>query len=481
MIDNIRPTHQWLANRVSMVTRLSHAEIVEKLPATIKANVFWSAKVSEASLIEELRSVSSDYSAGKIGRSEARQIMKRFLIRYGAPVGDDGDTPPPGVTEDEWKSSRAITNLGSTARLNLIFDTQKRQYDCVGKYIEGIEPARLTRWPYWLYLPSTKHNKREEHKKYYNMVIPKNNPSLAKYLPPLDFRCGCSYKQISEADAEKLGISKIVNNDGKIYREYNGERTELIPNASGYDFNPADALGGLDLNQSPSVMTRQIMLKKMIIFAKEHAQRISFVGAKPSIAWYPPIELTSKNELIKSFQATAPDVIDLLKKQGLNPENLPSFTVINNKLAAAGINFRKPPASMQKIFDDKELPVGILSKSVSESLGLIQNDIPVTLAFGDRYSGLEHTWKNHKDVFVNPKDAVAILEETIGNSNCRTAITVSYDNSKKHAGGRTVISLFNPETNAFCVMGYRHETAKVISFHRVAEDGTYPNDEWWLK
>lgn len=82
---------------------------------------------------------------------------------------------------------------------------------------------------------------------------------------------------------------------------------------------------------------------------------------------------------------------------------------------------------------------------------------------------------------MNPKDAVAILEETIGNSNCRTAITVSYDNSKKHAGGRTVISLFNPETNAFCVMGYRHETAKVISFHRVAEDGTYPNDEWWLK
>ena len=46
------------------------------------------------------------------------------------------------------------------------------------------------------------------------------------------------------------------------------------------------------------------------------------------------------------------------------------------------------------------------------------------LGRGNSYHGIEHLWRNHKELFADPDQAMQILRETLGNENCRVVVSL---------------------------------------------------------
>jgi len=59
-------------------------------------------------------------------------------------------------------------------------------------------------YPYLEYMPSTAGEPRAEHKKLYGIVKPVDDPFWDTWMPPADWGCRCSVKQVKNPDAESL-------------------------------------------------------------------------------------------------------------------------------------------------------------------------------------------------------------------------------------------------------------------------------------
>ena len=117
----------------------------------------------------------------------------------------------------------------------------------------------------------------------------------------------------------------------------------------------------------------------------------------------------------------------------------------------------------------------------------MKQKIEYTLASGDAYKGIEHLWRNHKELFVNPELAVKILQETLGNENCRVVVSlkravtdqVIHEKTQKVPICLKRIVLHNPSTQSYCVMVWDGHTLKLVSWNNAGDN--YGNDEWSLK
>ena len=51
-------------------------------------------------------------------------------------------------------------------------------------------------------------------------------------------------------------------------------------------------------------------------------------------------------------------------------------------------------------------------------------EVPITLGAGNTRNGIEHLWRNHKELFADPEQAIKVLQETLGNENCRVVVSL---------------------------------------------------------
>lgn len=402
------------------------------------------------------------------------------------------------MTQEAWQARRSIENLGSTTRLNLIFDTQKSQYDSVSRYLDGMDPRRLERWPYWQYLPSTSAHPRESHKAFYGMIIRKDDPNAARFLPPLDFRCGCRYKQVDanvlkggEVSTLDLDTVRVKTQDDEgneiektveyiVRKDPNGKEISRMKRAgSGYSFSPATLFNGCDLNAVESDDLRPKLVEDMVQYAKNKAKRISFIGANPKPEMFPALEVPNIQEVKDNVSQASGAVKKFLTERGIDTQKLPPYDVLNKTLKDHKIDPYSPPQELKKAFQ-KPVDLGMLPEGILKSVGLKGENIPVSLEYGNGFFGVAHMWKNHKDVFCDGGELEKILIETLGNPSVRTALTVTFDHSKRFSGPRYLVSMYHPDTGAFCVMGYRNNQGRIVSMHRIPKGGSYPNDEWWI-
>ena len=127
-----------------------------------------------------------------------------------------------------------------------------------------------------------------------------------------------------------------------------------------------------------------------------------------------------------------------------------------------------------------------LNRRAAVSAGLPE-DVPVLLGRGNSHNGIEHLWRNHKELFVDPDAAIRLLQETLGNQNCRVVVSLKRGVIDTHAAGKKIkqpiclkrIVLHNPETQAYCVLVWDGKALKLVSWNN-AGDG-YGNSEWMLK
>ena len=88
--------------------------------------------------------------------------------------------------------TRAITNLASSARLNLIVDQNASMAKAVGDYERMYSSVNKKLFPYVIYHASVgSRTPRSEHQRYDGMIFEKDDPWLKTHWPPWDFNCHC--------------------------------------------------------------------------------------------------------------------------------------------------------------------------------------------------------------------------------------------------------------------------------------------------
>ena len=123
----------WLEQRRNAPSERSSREWSQVDPR-IRAQSFFSARVADARILEKLRAVSDRFSRNEIDQATAQAEISRFLV-------SEGYDP----------RNAAISNLASTARINLILQQNAAMAAAVGRYAADTEPENLERWPYWKY------------------------------------------------------------------------------------------------------------------------------------------------------------------------------------------------------------------------------------------------------------------------------------------------------------------------------------------
>lgn len=248
----------WLKSRSNLPTVMGSAELGVELDAAVKARSFFSAKVAEAHILDKLRDVSDRFSAGTIDRASARAELKTWLSGQGYRANDVAAVPPDGVKFKDWDRNNAITNLASTARLDLILEQNARMAAAVGQYQVGMDPDIAERWPNWRYI--TGPNPRHEHAKLNGFVAKKSDPVWSKIFPPWAFRCNCSVENCDDEEAAQYGgVKESVN--GKI--DNNGFVDVSGPSADGFTFNPANAYNSIDTSIIANPELRQAAVQQM--------------------------------------------------------------------------------------------------------------------------------------------------------------------------------------------------------------------------
>lgn len=95
--------------------------------------------------------------------------------------------------------------LGSYRRLRTIYHTNLHSAYTAGQW-QRIQDSKMA-LPYLQYMPSMSENPRYEHRHYYGLVRPVDDPIWQSILPPNGYGCLCWVKQLTKAQAEKIGIS----------------------------------------------------------------------------------------------------------------------------------------------------------------------------------------------------------------------------------------------------------------------------------
>ena len=452
----LRPGTQsdYIDRRINLPTTKSHADIVRDLEPKIKAQAFFSARVAEARILERLRSVTDAYSRGEMGVGEARNILKDFLKAEGYDPHQAG-----------------LRNLAGTARLNLILKQNAAMTHAAAEWKRMHDPDAMKVFPYVRYHARSDRKTRSAHSGLDGKIFHKDDPFLKTHTPPWEFNCRCYLEEITEKEAQR--------HSGMI-QKMTAPEDVTVDSQSGFAFDPEHAFEEHNLT-SLQPMSRARILQQAETAVKD--QRLGTVGllVASAEAEVKPAHLPGIDQVKQGFEAMKNAARKELESVGLDPDHLPDYREVNQAFETAGVQGKNISSQVKDKFPGESFVVGNLNKRAAEAAGL--NEVPVTLASGNSRNGLEHLWRNHKELFADPELAVKILQETLGNENCR--VVVSLKRAVETQRGKKVpiclkrIVLHNPSAQSYCVMVWDGHTLKLVSWNNA--DDNYGNDEWSLK
>ena len=440
----------YIRNRINMPTARSHAELAQMDPK-IRAQAFFSARVAEAHILDRLREVSDRYSRGEIGLGEARNTLKDFLKAEGY---------------DPHKAG--LKNLASTARLNLVMRQNAAMANAAAEWKRMHDPDAMKVFPYVRYHARKDSRSRDGHKELDGKIFHKDDPFLKTHTPPWEFNCRCWLEEITAKEAGR---------ESEKVQEPTPPEDVTIDSASGFSFDPEHAFETFDLSKAKS--------RELIIAKVEKAvvnKQLGPVGmiVAPPVKGLPMEKIPGEKQVKRAFGLMETAARRELESVGVDPDHLPDYEEINrifNQKNRVGKNI---PKSVLEKFPKEPFEVTRLNNRATESVGLPM-DVPVILGRGNQHHGIEHLWRNHKDLFVNPGDAIKLLQETIGNPNCRVVVSMkrAVSNSKPICLRRII--LHNPETKTYCVMIYNEneKNLRLVSWNNAEEN--YGNNEWSLR
>jgi SPP1 gp7 family putative phage head morphogenesis protein len=407
--------NEWLRSRVTVPTDMTTREmaLAPDFDARVRAHSFFSAQVDKANALEAIREQLDAYVAGDIDLATARWHAKTALTRLGYAADDVGmtDTPPAGMDPDTWRRRKAITNLASTRRLDLILRQNARMAWAVGRKQVSEDPAVKARWPFYRYI--ARDDARPEHAALDGLVLPKDDPFWATHTPPWDFNCRCDIEDADDADAARSGgLGQAVTREepdgaqsATVVNPATGAAREILPPESGFVFRSDEPLHTLEMSRIRNIPMRGAVMQGLRNLART-------TGAR--------------------FNCTLRDALNGPALAGAKMKTAKSLIDEAAEAVRAG---RDVPAT--------EAQIGRLSGELTEALGL---DADVVKLGGGKVGkkasdyGFQHQIARHREELLNGDMQEALYETLFAESGVRASVGFN--------GGQMYLDLASPGTGA---------------------------------
>ena len=224
----------WLARKVDLPTALGSLDISIKLPARIRAQAFYSARVASAVIVQALRKEVTAIARGDYTYAEGRTRLKEFLARQGY-----------GIPAVGSKEERDIKDIASTRRLDLILRQNVAMAHAVGQREVAEDPRVLEYLPCYEYAAVMDERTRDEHAALNGLILPKTDPFWRTHFPPWEFNCRCmALDTDAEPNGKTSGFKSRSPMNGRL--DYNGRMQQLTENESGFEFDSSPAAAFAD-------------------------------------------------------------------------------------------------------------------------------------------------------------------------------------------------------------------------------------------
>lgn len=217
---------KFLDDKVDLPTALGSLDISNQIPARIRAQSFFSAKVPSANILQGLRKEVEAVARGDYNYAEGRLRLKQFLSKQGY-----------GIPEPDAKEDSDVKTLASTRRLDLILSLNVAMAHAVGQREIAEHPAVMELLPCYEYVAVMDERTRDEHAELNGLVLPKTDPFWRSHFPPWDFNCRCMALDTDAApNAKSGGFGQGGGANGTV--DFNGPKN-ILPNESGFEFPSA--------------------------------------------------------------------------------------------------------------------------------------------------------------------------------------------------------------------------------------------------
>lgn len=448
----------FIETRVNLPTSKDSVGIARDIPADIRARAFFSSRVAQAHVLDYFRSTLDDYLKGGISRDECRNRMRRYARQHGL---DNG--------------TQSLKNLASTSRLNLIIDQNAKMAKAVGTYERMYSPGHLEAFPYVIYRASVRSkNKRSDHLQYNGWIIRKDDPWLKTHTPPWEFNCTCELEECTEKQAQK-GTIKTPTPANQV----------TVNSSSGFEFDPAHAFETHNLSSLHPISRATIITQAEDAVKNQTLGNVGLICAPP-LQGINPSPLPAISKVKAGFDAMKNAAHQELINVGLNPNNLPDYQAVNQAFAKVGRQGKNIPGSVIDNFPKDPFEVAKLNPRAAEAAGIPQ--APIMLGRGSSFNGIVHLWRNHKELFADPDTAIRLLQETLGNQNCRVVVSLKHAVEIVHKNQKNIkkpiclkrIVLHNPQTQTYCVLVWDNnkKELRLVSWNNAGDN--YGDSEWTL-
>jgi len=189
------------------------------------ARAFTVAKVMRLDILEDIHGAMDAAIKNGVAFGEFKKNLKPILQAKGWWGRQEMTDPLTGETRS--------AQLGSTRRLQTIFDTNMRTSYAAGNW-ERIQRTKANR-PYLRYMAVLDGRTRQQHRTWHGTVLPIDHPFWQTHYPPNGWRCRCMVQQLSERDLKRFDY-KVSPGPSIQTRKWGNPRTgEIIDVPVGID------------------------------------------------------------------------------------------------------------------------------------------------------------------------------------------------------------------------------------------------------
>ena len=184
--------------RQDTATAMTTRQIAAAWSGEARQRAFFSARVAEVSILKELHRVCTQVVEGKMSPKQATRLVQDYFVGEGADaLARLGFAPP--------RTQRGISELGSTARLMLIFNTNLKLAQETGHYRQWSQVKEV--FPYGIWHCGNAKEHRKEHLARDGRAFPFNHPIWTVSPPGGEFNCHCWREVVSAEELERRGIT----------------------------------------------------------------------------------------------------------------------------------------------------------------------------------------------------------------------------------------------------------------------------------
>ncbi|MGP1571889.1 MAG: phage minor head protein [Moraxella sp.] len=182
----------------TLLTSNSYAEV----KAYQHALAFTAAKMMDMDLLLETKEAIGSALKNGTDFNDFKKHLLPFLISKGWLGLKD-------IDKKDDKTNYKIQDNFISWRLRTIYHTNMQTAYSAGQWQRVQETKEFL--PYLKYMPSISTHRREEHKRYYGIIRPVDDPVWQSLFPPNGYGCKCWVKSLTKKEAQREGIdnSKI--------------------------------------------------------------------------------------------------------------------------------------------------------------------------------------------------------------------------------------------------------------------------------